>query len=82
LEARKPDFYIAIFPNFTPVTILRLKIKKAAVSILSKDIYSNLFINNNGKVPAEVYTITPRRLKDEIKARLNIKKLLTIIIST
>jgi hypothetical protein len=81
LETQKPDFYIAILPNFTPVTVLKLKVKKAAASKLPKDIYFNLSINSNERVPAKSNTIISRRFKDKIKARLNIKKLLTIIMS-
>jgi hypothetical protein len=82
LKIRKPDSHIAILPNSIPVTILRLEIKKAAASILSKNIYFNLFINSNRRILAKAYIIIPRRLKDEIKVGLNIKKLLTIIMST
>ena len=81
LKARKPDFYTVTFPNFIPVIILKLEAKKAAVSILPKDIHFNLFTNSNGKALIKVYTIAPRRFKDEVKAGLNTKKLLTIIIS-
>jgi hypothetical protein len=82
LKTRKPNFHTAIFPNSTPVIILRLKIKKIAASILPKNIHSNLFTNNNKRVPAKTYTIIFRRFKNEVKAGLNIEKLLTIIIST
>jgi hypothetical protein len=74
LEARKPDSYIITFPNSIPVIILRPKAKKAAASILPKNIYFNLPINSNGRASTEVYAIIPRKLKNEIKARLNIKK--------
>jgi hypothetical protein len=82
LKARKPNSYIVIFLNSISVTVLRLKIKKAAALILPKGIHSSLSINSNRRVLVKVYTVTSRRLKDEIKAGLNIKKLLTIIIST
>ena len=82
MKARKPDFYTAILPNSTPVTILKLKTKEAAVSILSKGIYFSLFTNSNEIILVKVYAIAPRRLKNEIKAGLNIEKLLTIIINT
>jgi hypothetical protein len=82
LKARKPDSHTVIFPNFTPVTILRLEIKKAAASILPKGIHFSSFINSNERASAEVYAVISRRFKDEVKARLNIEKLLTIIIST
>jgi hypothetical protein len=60
---------------------LKLKIKKAAASILPKSIHFNLFINSNRRVLAEAYAVTPRRFKDEVKAGFNTEKLLTIIIS-
>jgi hypothetical protein len=60
---------------------LKLKVKKAAVSILSKDIYFNLFINSNERALAKAYAVIFRKFKDEVKARFNIEKLLTIIIS-
>jgi hypothetical protein len=60
---------------------LRLKAKKAAVFILPKGIHSNSLINGNEKTLAEIYIIAPRRFKDKIKAGINIKKLLRIIIS-
>ena len=81
LKARKPDSHIVTFPNSIPVIILKSKIKKAATSILPKGIHSNLLTNSNRRVLVKAYAIAPRRLKNEIKARLNIKKLLTIIIS-
>jgi hypothetical protein len=81
LKIRKPDSHIVTLPNFTPVTILKLKVKKAVVSILPKDIHFNLFINSNGRALVKAYIIISRRFKNEIKARLNIKKLLTIIMS-
>jgi len=71
LKIRKSDFYIAIFPDFTPITILRPKVKKPAA----------LFINNNERALAKVYTITSRRLKDKVKIRINSEKFLKIIIS-
>jgi ribosomal protein S17E len=60
---------------------LRLKVKKAAVLILPKGIYSNLFINSNGRALAEIYAIISRKLKNKIKAGFNTEKLLTIIMS-
>jgi hypothetical protein len=81
LKARKPDFHTATLPNSIPVTILRPEVKEAAASILPKGIYFNSFINSNGRASAEAYAVASRRLKDEVKARLNIKKLLTIIMS-
>jgi hypothetical protein len=81
LKIRKPDFYTVTLSNSIPVTILKLKVKEAAVSILPKDIHFNSLINSNGKALAEIYAIASRRLKNEIKVRLNIEKLLTIIIS-
>jgi hypothetical protein len=81
-EIRKQDFYTITFSNFIPVTILRLEIKKAAASILSKDIYFSSFTNSNRRALAEIYVIISRKLKDEIKTGLNTEKLLTIIIST
>jgi hypothetical protein len=82
LKARKPNSYTATFPNSIPVTILRLKTKKTVALILSKGIYFNLPTNSNKRALAEVYAITSRKLKNKIKAKLNIKKLLTIIMST
>jgi hypothetical protein len=49
--------------------------------MLPKDIHFNLFTNNNEKALIKVYAITPRRLKNEVKAGLNTEKLLTIIIN-
>jgi hypothetical protein len=82
LEARKPDFHIATFPNSIPVIILRLEAKKAVVSMLPKGIHFNSPTNSNGKASAKAYAVISRRLKNEIKAGLNTKKLLTIIMST
>jgi hypothetical protein len=81
LKIRKPDFYIVTLPNSIPVIILKLKIKKTVASILPKGIHFNLFINSNKRALIEVYAIVSRKFKDEVKAGLNIKKLLTIIIS-
>jgi hypothetical protein len=82
LEARKSDSHIAIFPNSIPVTVLRLEIKEAAVSILPKGIHFSSPTNSNGKASAEAYAVAPRRFKNEVKVGLNIEKLLTIIMST
>jgi hypothetical protein len=81
LKARKPDFHIATFPNSIPVTILKLKIKEIAASILPKSIHSNSLTNNNEKTPTKAYAITSQKLKNKVKTKLNIKKLLTIIMS-
>jgi hypothetical protein len=75
LKARKPDFYIITFPNFIPVIILRSEAKEAVVSILSK------FINSNKRVLVKIYAITSRRFKNEVKARINLEKLLRIIMN-
>jgi hypothetical protein len=82
LKARKSDFHTVTLPNFTPVTILKLKAKKAAVSILPKSIHSSSLTNSNGRAPAKAYTVISRKFKNKIKTGLNIEKLLTIIMST
>jgi hypothetical protein len=61
---------------------LKPEVKKAAAFRIPKVIHSGSSIGNNGKAPAEAYVITPRRLKNEVKNRINTEKLLTIIIST
>jgi hypothetical protein len=76
------NLYIAIISNFTPVTILKSKAKEAAAFIISKVIYSSLSTSNNGKAPIEIYIISPRRLKEEVKIKINIEKLFKIIINT
>jgi hypothetical protein len=81
LKARKPDSHTVIFPNSIPVTVLRPEVKEAVVSILSKGIYFNSPTNSNGRALVEVYIVVFRRFKDEVKAGLNIEKLLTIIMS-
>jgi hypothetical protein len=81
LKARKSDFHTVTFPNSIPVTILRLKAKETATFMLLKDIYFSLFTSENKRALAEIYTIAPRRLKDKIKVKINIKKLLRIIMS-
>jgi hypothetical protein len=48
---------------------------------MSKVIHSNLFTGGNEKVLIKIYIIASRRLKNKIKVKINIKKLLTIIIN-
>jgi hypothetical protein len=50
--------------------------------MLPKDIHFNLFINSNKRALIKAYIIISRRFKNEVKARLNTEKLLTIIINT
>jgi hypothetical protein len=81
LKARKSDFYTVILSNSIPVIILKLKVKKAVVFRMPKIIHFSLFTGGNGKILVKIYAITPRRFKDEIKAGINIEKLLKIIMN-
>jgi hypothetical protein len=60
---------------------LKLEAKEAAVFIIPKVIHFSSSTNNNKKALTETYTISPRRLKKEVKIKINIKKLFKIIIS-
>jgi hypothetical protein len=82
LKIRKPDSHTITLSNFTPVTILKLKAKETAAFTMPKIIYSSLLTGGNKRILTKTYIITPRRLKNKIKAKINIEKLLKIIIST
>ena len=82
LKARKPDLYTATIPDSIPVTVLRPEAKEAVAFIIPKVIYFSSLISGNERISAEIYTVTPRRLKEEVKVGINIKKLLRIIMST
>jgi hypothetical protein len=81
LKIRKSDSHAVIIPDFIPVIVLKLKVKKAVVFRMPKIIYFNLPINGNGRVLIEIYTIASRRFKNKVKVRINFKKLLRIIIN-
>jgi hypothetical protein len=69
-------------PNFTLITVLRSEAKKIVVSIIPKAIYSSSSTSDNRKTLTETYTVSPRKLKKEVKTKINIKKLFKIIMST
>jgi hypothetical protein len=49
---------------------------------MSKVIYSSSPTSDNEKALTEIYAVSPRRLKEEVKIRINIEKLFRIIMST